>query len=300
MNEDYIKRINNVLNYIEQNLDNDLSLETIAPIAYYSPFHLHRLFKAITKETLNTYIIRKRIERAAMQLIHNKEMTIAEIALQNGFNSNSSFTRTFNKLYGKSPSDFRHSNTDKLSKISKVDSKNGKVNFITDEYVCNINNHKNWINMNAKIEMKEMPKMELAYITQIGVVGLENAFERIIKWARPKGLLAGSGANVVRVFHDSFKITDEDKVRMSIGLTLHNKVATDGEIGLMTIESGKHIVGHYEIEPKDFEISWNALFLWMSEQGYKKANRLPYEIYHNNYNEHPEKRCVVDLCIPIE
>lgn len=300
MKEDYIKRINNVLNYIEQNLDNELSLESIAPIACYSPFHLHRLFKAITKETLNTYITRKRVERAAMQLIHHKEMTIAEIAAQNGFNSNSSFTRSFSKLYGKSPTNFRHSKTNKISKIGKADSKNGKTNFISEEYVCNINNHKNWIKMNAKIEIKEMPKLELAYITQIGVAGLESAFERLIKWARPKGLLQSNNANVVRVFHDSFKITDEDKVRMSIGVSLFQKVATDGEIGLMTLESGKYIVGYFEIEPKDFEISWNALFLWMSEQGYRKANRLPYEIYYNNYSEHPEKKCMVDLCIPIE
>ena len=299
MNEDYIKRINTLLTYIEENLDKDLSLETVAAVAFYSPFHLHRLFKAITNETLNAYIVRKRIEKAAMLLIHDRMLPISEVALQFGFSSNSSFTRTFNKIYGKSPTDFRNTHPNTFSKISKIDSKNGKVNFITEAYLCNINQLKQWIDMNATIEIKEMPNMELAYITHIGVNGLENAFQRIVKWARPKGLLNAKDATIVRVFHDSFKITDEDKVRMSIGVTLQDKIPTDGEVGLMTIKSGKYIVGRFEIEPKEFEQSWNGLFVWMSEMGYKKADSSPFEIYHNNYNEHPEKKCIVDICIPI-
>jgi len=300
MNENYIKRINEILTYIDENLDNDLSLEKIAKLAFYSPFHLHRLFKAITNEALNSYVTRKRIEKAAMQLILKKELSISEISLQTGFNSNSSFTRAFSKLYGQSPTNFRNANSKYFSKIGKTDSKNGKMNFITEEYICNINNLKNWIKMNAKIEIREMPKMELAYITQIGVEGIENAFERILRWARPKGLLAGEDSNITRIFHDSFKITDADKVRMSIGVILTSTIQTEGEVSLTTIERGKCIVGRYEIEPKDFEISWNGLFIWMNENGYKKAERNPFEIYRNNPDEHPEKKCIVDLCIPIE
>lgn len=300
MNEDYIKRINKILVHIEDNLQADLSLEAISQIAFYSPFHLHRLFKAITNETLNAYITRKRIEKAVLQLIHKTELSISEIAHDTGFKSNSTFTRTFSKAYGQSPSDFRKTNSHKYSKISKTDSKNGKTNFITEEYLCNIINLKNWIVMNAKIEIKELPKMNLAYITQIGVNGLENAFERIVKWARPKGLLEGDGSPIVRVFHDSFKVTDEDKVRMSIGVVLTHSIQAEGEIGLTSLESGKHIVGRFEIEPKEFERSWDSLFIWMNEKGYKKDDRNPFEVYHNNPNEHPEKKCIVDLCIPIE
>ena len=66
MKEDYIKRINNVLLFIDQHLDQELNLETIAKIGNYSPFHLHRIFKAITNETINEYITRKRIEKNSL------------------------------------------------------------------------------------------------------------------------------------------------------------------------------------------------------------------------------------------
>jgi AraC family transcriptional regulator len=300
MQEEYIKRINKVLTFIDENLDAELSLQTISNIAFYSPFHLHRLFKAITNETLNSYITRKRIERTAMMLIRNKEFSISEIADKYGFKNDSTFSRTFKKIYGQSPTEFRKKNLNNFSKISKVNSNNGKETFITQEYLCNIINHKNWIKMNAKIEIKHMPKKNLAYVTQIGVNGIDNAFQQIIKWATPKELLSKSETYVCRVFHDSFKVTDADKVRMSIGILTNQELAAESEIGLTTIEKGKNIVGHFIIEPKEFEKSWDSLFIWMNENGYKKADRFPFEIYHNNFNEHPEKKCMVDLIIPIE
>ena len=99
MQEEYIKRINKALAFIDENLDADLSLQRISDVAYYSPFHTHRLFKAITKENLNAYIIRKRIERTALMLIHNKECTISEIADKYGFKNDSTFSRTFKKMW---------------------------------------------------------------------------------------------------------------------------------------------------------------------------------------------------------
>ncbi|MNF54612.1 Transposon Tn10 TetD protein [compost metagenome] len=53
MKEDYIKRINNIFLFIDENLDQELPLETIANIGFYSSFHLHRIFKAITNEELS-------------------------------------------------------------------------------------------------------------------------------------------------------------------------------------------------------------------------------------------------------
>lgn len=293
MQEEYIKRINKVLTFIDENLDTELSLQSISNVACYSPFHLHRLFKAITKETLNSYIIRKRIESAAILLVHKQDISITEISIKYGFTSNSIFSRAFKKVYGQSPSEFRKSNFNNFSKI-------GKVNPLTEEYICNINNLRNWIKLNAKIELMELPQKHLAYITQIGEKGIDDSFQRILNWAEPTGILAKNDTNICRVFHDSFKVTDVQKVRMSIGILTNQTLSIKASnIGLKTIEKGKYIVGHFTIEPKEFEQAWDGLFIWMNENEYNKAERFPFEIYHNNFNEHPEKKCIVDLCIPI-
>ena len=300
MKDDYIKRINTIFLFIDENLDQELNLETIAKVGFYSPFHLHRIFKAITNETLNEYITRKRIEKTASILLHKPETTVTTLSLQYGFNSNSSFTRTFKKFYGLSPTAFRKSNPNKYSKISTIESKNGQEKEPFEQYICNSINHQNWIKMKAKIEIKEMPQLELAFITQIGHIGMDNTYAKLIKWAAPKGLLQNEKLKVVTIYHDSFKITEPEKVRMSACISLNQKVEVSGEIGLTTIEKGKCIVGHFEIALNEFEKSWISLFIWMNENGYKKAERNPYEVYYNDFNEHPQKTSIVDLCIPIE
>ena len=292
-------RINIALAYIDTHLDSELPLEKIANVAHYSPFHFHRIFKTVTGEALNAYIIRKRIEKAASILIRRKDISISELSLQYGFNSNSSFTRTFKKYYSISPSEFRKISPSKYSKIRKVESKNGQENSIFEKYICNSINHKKWITMQAKVEIKNMPELQAAYITQIGTDGIEHSFERLLRWGRSKGLLENPEAKMVRVFHDSFKITASDKVRMSICLLTNDPFEIEEEIGKTSIEKGKHIVGRFEITSNDFKKSWSSLFVWMNENGYKKAPQNPFEIYHNDPREHPENKYIVDLLIPI-
>ncbi|SEM32052.1 AraC family transcriptional regulator [Aquimarina amphilecti] len=299
-NKEYIHRINLALGYIDEHLDSDLSLDIVADISMYSPYHFHRIFKAVIGETLNIYINRKRIEKMAAVLMHQKEVSITELSMQYGFNSNSSFTRAFKKFYGVSPTKFRKQLPDTYSKISKAESKIGQQDLIFDKYICNINNHINWIKMNAKIEVKKISDLHFASVTHIGVNGIENAFNTILKWARSKGILENPEAKMARIFHDSFKITSPDKVRMSVAILMKESFTTENEITPVSIKNGKCIVGSFEITPDDFEKSWSSLFVWMSEQGYQKEEEKPFEIYHNDFREHPDNKCLVDFYIPIK
>lgn len=76
MQTDHRNRINKVFEHIDKNLDSDLSLAVVSEIACFSPFHFHRVFKTITGETLNEYVTRRRIEKAASVLIHNRSIRI--------------------------------------------------------------------------------------------------------------------------------------------------------------------------------------------------------------------------------
>ncbi len=295
---DHQNRINRVFKFIEENLDTKLSLNRISEVAHFSPYHFHRVFKFITGETLNEYVTRQRIEKSALDILH-KNLTIAEIAYKYGFSENPSFTRTFKKYFGVSPTEFEKQNPNRYSKIRQLNSKNGQEYPDHDKYICVINNLKKWIKMNAKIEVKELKKMDLAYVPCIGSHNLSSAFEKLIQWATPQGLM-NDQTKMVTVYHDSFKVTQANKVRMSASILLNEKVEIKGEIGLATLQGGKFIVGRYEIEANEFEKSWTGLFLWMNENGYTKADREPFEIYYNNFNEHPQRKATVDFCIPVQ
>ena len=76
----YTSRINRVIDYIESNISGDLSLEELAEVAQFSPFHFHRIFRAMVGEPLNGFIQRVRIEKAAAKLIADPRKSITEIA----------------------------------------------------------------------------------------------------------------------------------------------------------------------------------------------------------------------------
>lgn len=155
------------------------------------------------------------------------------------------------------------------------------------------------VKMDAHIEIKHMPKMYLAYVTCIGPQNLERSYEKLIQWATSLGLM-GIHTKPVTMYHDSFKDTEYHKVWMSACLMLKEPVNTEGEIKMKSIDSGKYIVGRYEIGMDEFAKSWTELFGWMNDQGYRKADKEPFEIYYNNFKEHPEQKAIIDLCIPIQ
>lgn len=153
--------------------------------------------------------------------------------------------------------------------------------------------------MHANIEIKEVPKMDLAYVSSMGPQNLETTYQKLIQWATPKGIITEK-TKMVTIYHHSFKVTEANKVRISACILLNKPVQTEGEIGLTSIQKGRFIVGRFEIVRNAFEKSWTGLFVWMNENGYKKADRNPFEIYHNDFHEHPERKALVDFYIPIE
>lgn len=300
IDKEYLFRIHLALKFIDGNLDSDLSLEKVADKAFYSPFHFHRLFKAIVGETLNQYINRRRIEQSALILINHRKINICELSIKYGFNSHSAFTRAFKNYYGLSPLEFLKQRPGKYSKISQTESKNRQESYVFEQYICNIDHHLNWIKMNANIEIKVLPEMNFAAITHIGEKGLGDAFNRLIKWANPKEMLENKSSKVGRIFHDSFRVTSPDKVRMSVCLLTKEPFDEEGEIVAMTIDGGRFIEGHFEISMHEFESAWSGLFIWMNENGYQKADGNPFELYHNDFRTHPEKKSIVDFYIPIK
>ena len=294
-----IARLNTAITFIEENLSEKLTLEIVAEKAHFSPFHFHRLFKIIVDETVNNFINRKRIEKAAAYLLHQKEKNITEIAENLGFSNLSSFSKSFKKFYGISPNKFKEESPDKYSKISKIESKIGKVTITFEQYICNINNALNWLKMKTNPEIKKVPRLDLATISHKGKMeAIGSVYNKLVKWATPKGLI-NEQTRMVTIYHDSPKITDPNNLRMSACIVLNDPIELDGEVNLRILSPTKCIVSRLEITPFEFQQAWESSFAFMIENGYKKSEIDPFEIYYNNAAEHPENKFIVDLCIPI-
>lgn len=101
-----MSRLSMVLDYLDSHYSENITLEEAASIACFSKFYFTRLFKQYTNQTFYDYLSARRIKAAEQMLIVPK-LAITEISLKSGFASLSSFNRTFKRLKGCSPSEYR-------------------------------------------------------------------------------------------------------------------------------------------------------------------------------------------------
>jgi AraC family transcriptional regulator len=98
-----------VVEYIEEHLDADPSLEQLAAVARLSPYHFARQFKAATGLPPHQYVILRRVERAKQLLQGDGDLPLAEVAAGAGFSDQSQFSRHFKRLAGVAPGQFHRS-----------------------------------------------------------------------------------------------------------------------------------------------------------------------------------------------
>src|SRR5438067_4236130 len=102
----YQERILKVLVHIQNHLDETLSLEELAAVAHFSPYHFHRIFRGMVGESLMEHVRRLRLERAAHRLKFT-DFPVTRIAFETGYETHEAFTRAFRALFAESPSGFR-------------------------------------------------------------------------------------------------------------------------------------------------------------------------------------------------
>lgn len=104
---DMLEKMNRALNYIEENITNDINLKEVAKLAFCSEYHFRKMFSLLTGFTLSEYIRRRRLTLAAFEL-NNSDMRVIDVAIKYGYGSADSFTRAFQSLHGVTPSEARN------------------------------------------------------------------------------------------------------------------------------------------------------------------------------------------------
>lgn len=102
----YLKSVQIGINYIEANLDFDITSSQIAKEAGLSQWHFQRIFKALTNETLKTYIRSRRLANSLDKLL-TTDLRIIDIAVSSGYESQESFTRAFKAAFNMTPNEYR-------------------------------------------------------------------------------------------------------------------------------------------------------------------------------------------------
>lgn len=102
----YYSSMQQVLNYIEDNIAEEISLDNLAALMHLSRFHFHRIFQAMVGTPLMEYVRLRRLTLAGQQL-RLTDRRIVDIAFEYQFNSHETFSRAFKKAFGFSPNEYR-------------------------------------------------------------------------------------------------------------------------------------------------------------------------------------------------
>ena len=317
-NDDYTARINRVIDYIETNIDRPLTLTELAQVAAFSPFHFHRIFHSMMGETLNRFIARLRIERAASKVASTPGRPITDIAMECGFASSGAFAHAFKKQFGMTATEFRVSGCKGISTNSNLQQSMSKLRQaikVSTPYPDPATYNMHWkiemtttnnTKIDATVEVKEMPEFSAAYIRHVGpYMGDSELFARLfgqlMAWAGPRGLM-GPDTKIFTLYEDDPSITNEENLRMSVCVSVAHDTPVEGEIGKRAIAGGKYAVGHFELlQPDQYADAWTSIYSgWLPESGFQPDDGPPLEFYLSDPSEDPEGRITTEIAVPVK
>ncbi|NLG03215.1 MAG: AraC family transcriptional regulator [Clostridia bacterium] len=298
--DEYIRRIHKVQDYIEEHMDEALTLDVLADTAGFSKFHFSRIFQGILREPLAHYVNRIRMENALFLLAHRPDKNITEIALELGFTDSSVFSRAFKNYHGVTPREYRQEY-----------SKNCKDSFLLSEYngrTAKNRDSKEHIPVTGAITIEKLPNMQAAYVRHTGSYeSLETEFmhliETLVEHAGKQGICIEEQTMVFAVYHDNPEFAQEYKFRTSLCISVPSDVdiIEDGILTKMELEGGLYAVGHFEIKKEQFPDVWDFMYQeWLTGSGYIPRNSYPFEVYQNAPYEDGGDIVKVDIYVPVE
>jgi AraC family transcriptional regulator len=126
---EFIQSIQRAIEYMEENLLENINYEDVARHVYLSNYHFHRIFSMITGITANEYIRNRRLSMAGQELIMSDEKVI-DIAMKYGYDSPESFTKAFSRFHGVTPNVAKRAGNELKSfnrLVIKIQLEGGKV-----------------------------------------------------------------------------------------------------------------------------------------------------------------------------
>ncbi|GAB3521172.1 AraC family transcriptional regulator [Photobacterium alginatilyticum] len=296
---DYLQRLTPVIRYLEQHYEESVNLQLVAEMANLSPYHFHRIFKAVTGETLASYIKRLKLQNAAQQLFF-KKVSVMEVALDHGFSSSQSLAKAFRLYFGLTPTEIRNCTTLEEYSVLLRNSKIGHTlrkprheSFHSEDYSVGYQPQRS---ENMKTELFE--ERWLAYVRVTGPYGenYEPALGKLYQWAGAKGLQDGQ---CVFIYHDNPEATPADKCRTDICLTVPEDTEGSQGIEVKKVPAGSYAsIRETVTEQSQYGTFWESLMEQIVASGLEVDDRPCFELYHS-YN--PETRVAdVSFCEPIK
>ena len=273
-------RINEVLYHIYTNLSTKFTIEELARISSYSPFHFQRVFKDITNKSVIIYIKETRLEWAANLLIFNHESTITEIAHTCGLKSSATFANEFKKKYGMTPTAWRKDGY-KIHKYDKILNKNKEVDFST-------------------IEIKKMDDIKIAYMRHLGYNScIKDTWQKFLFLLETQYRI--TKPKMIGFHHSNPSITSIKDCRYGACIELEEEnIEPKGDIATGYISGGLFATIKYQGIYNDVLYLYKKLYYeWLPSSEFDAINGKAHVIYHKNHFIEEDGKFDIEFRIPV-
>lgn len=274
--------INKAISFIFDNLEEEITVEDVARHCGYSKYHLMRIFKEDTDETLYQFIKRVRLERSAWRLKVERNKSVAEIGVDYGYSS-SNFATAFKKHLNISPADFRKKSEQLVEQSSF-------------SHGISIDEMEKW---EKRITVEELDSFLVVYERKKG--NYHDLPEEWCKFQNKYACLSSADTIYMELTIDDPSITDENSCMYELCQTIspdHPALKADSGILTHRFEGGKYAVYHYKGFPQLLFMVYQEIFCrWLSKTGNQLDERPIIDIYRNvredGYME-------IDICFPLK
>lgn len=292
--QSYIARIINVVNYIQKNLDNELTLDELSQKANFSRYHFHRIFSGMLGESVKELTRRLRLERAAIEL-RTSTTSILNISIAAGYESDMAFSRAFKAKSGLLPSKFRKSEQARFPCLSL-----SSIRYVTNEHISSF---EPFIDkeLNMKVMIKQVDDILVAYVPHQGPYKeCGHAWDTLCGTLAPIGLLGGD-AKMIEVSYDDPDMVAPELLRYDACISVDEMFSTTDDIGFKTIASGHYAVtthiGSYEKLNETYQKFFGQ---WLSQSDYEPDEKPCFEIYLNDPESTEPEELITDIYLPLK
>ena len=289
---EYTRRIDRVIDYLSERLDQPLKLAELAKVACFSEFHFHRVFRAMTGETLNDFTNRLRLEKAA-RLLKRTRQSATEIALECGFSSSATFSRSFRHAFNTSPTQYRKSGKLKNSKICKE-------LFPKNEYLLPLTDEEK--KAAFPVEIREFPAWDAAYIrvsNSFEEGRVLKAFAKLIEWLKAEDIY--DRGTLFGMAIDDPEVTPKHLYRYEVCFASDVKFNCADGISKMKIPSRTYGVARVSGDIRLVATAWNYLLQsWLINSDYEPDNAPGFEILLNKEKALDWSHFDLELAFPVK
>jgi len=277
--EQYQRQLDAVTDYIYAHLDDDLSLDRLADVSGFSPYHWHRIYRAVRGETAAQTVRRLRLERAATMLAQNA-WPLERIARRAGFTSTDAFSRAFQRAYDRTPGRFRS---------DRAGGPNGTGGSRRPAVIPDAESPTPY-----PVRVEERPERRLAVAEHRGsYMGIGRAFARVVD-------RMGLRKPMVAIYEDDPDAVPEAALRAVAGAVVGPEAEVPEDLETRVVPAGRYAVMRYTGPYSSMHAAYLWLYgQWLPTSGHEPRNHPVVEEYLTDPATTPPAQAVTDILLPL-